>query len=354
MAMTTEARAIIVTNSVFLALAGLSVCLRLISRKRYGNSLGADDYWIVSALAFDVALVVTIIVGASIGGFGTLFENMSEETAVVFLKILYVLQFWYIIAVALVKMSVLYFYARIFRTSGMPLGIKIMMALVLGWMVSFLFATFFQVWPIRCNWVVCDPTTNYPAMYVLSSVTDVILDIAILSLPISFVRKLKMSNSKKIGVTAIFGLGIFCTIASIARLVYTVGFLQVDIVGNFAINFDTNVVNIIMWSGIEACASTVCANLPCYGALVGAAPKTASYFRSVGSSYGGSSKPYKKPSGQDGSASLEGIVTPIPSGLQTRIEGSKPNYRDPDIEMNRVHVRTTISAQSDRADNGFR
>ena len=45
-------------------------------------------------------------------------------------------------------------------------------------------------------------------MYVLSSVTDIILDIAILSLPISFVRKLKMSNSKKVCVTAIFGLGI--------------------------------------------------------------------------------------------------------------------------------------------------
>ena len=123
-------------------------------------------------------------------------------------QILYVLQFWYIISVALVKMSVLYLYARIFRTNGMPLGIKIMLALVVGWMISFLFATFFQVWPIRCNWVVCDPTTNYPAMYVLSSVTDVILDIAILSLPISFVRKLKMSNSKKVAVTAIFGLGI--------------------------------------------------------------------------------------------------------------------------------------------------
>ena len=34
-----------------------------------------------------MALVITIIVGASIGGFGTLFENMSEETAVVFLKV---------------------------------------------------------------------------------------------------------------------------------------------------------------------------------------------------------------------------------------------------------------------------
>ena len=28
------------------------------------------------------------------------------------------------------------------------------------------------------------------------------------------------------------------------------------------------VVNMIMWSGIEACASTICANLPCYGPLL--------------------------------------------------------------------------------------
>ena len=162
-----------------------------------------------------------------------------------------------------------------------------------------------------------------------------------------------------------------CTVASIARLVYTVGFLQVDIVGNYAINFDSmflyrtspqscssdqysaaNVVNIIMWSGIEACASTVCANLPCYGQLVGSAPKTASYIKSVGSSFGGSSKPYRKPSRQDGSASLEGIVTP--TGLQTKIEYANANNLDPDIELNQVQVRTTISAQSDRAEDEIR
>ena len=52
MAMTGEARAIIVTNSVFLALAGISVCLRLIARKKYGNALGADDYYIIAALVW--------------------------------------------------------------------------------------------------------------------------------------------------------------------------------------------------------------------------------------------------------------------------------------------------------------
>ena len=83
-----------------------------------------------------------------------------------------------------------------------------MQALTIAWLVSFLFATFFQVWPLWCNWTVCDPTTNYPVMYALSSATDIVLDIGILCLPISYIRKLKMSGAKKIGITAVFGLGI--------------------------------------------------------------------------------------------------------------------------------------------------
>ena len=55
-----------------------------------------------------------------------------------------------------------------------------------------------------------------------------------------------------------------------------------------------------------------------------------------------------------GSASLEGIVSPIPSGLQTRVERTDPDAVNHDIEMNRVHVRTTISAQSVKAENDYR
>lgn len=83
-----------------------------------------------------------------------------------------------------------------------------MTLLTSGWLVSFLFATFLQVWPLWCNWIVCAPTTNYPVMYVCSSVTDIVLDISILCLPFSFIRKLHMSSVQKIGTTSIFGLGI--------------------------------------------------------------------------------------------------------------------------------------------------
>ena len=63
--------------------------------------------------------------------------------------------------------------------------------------------------------------------------------------------------------------------------------MQGNIEGNYQVNFAGvfpqsticaelkaigPVVNMIMWSGIEACASTICANLPCYGPLLKRGP----------------------------------------------------------------------------------
>lgn len=78
----------------------------------------------------------------------------------------------------------------------------------MAWLISFLFATFFQVWPLWCNWIVCVASTNYPVMYVVCSVTDIVIDITILCLPAFFINKLQMNFNRKIGVYAIFGLGI--------------------------------------------------------------------------------------------------------------------------------------------------
>ena len=166
------------------------------------------------------------------------------------------LQFWYIIAVGLVKLSVLCFYGRIFAIVRFPVSVNILLVLVLAWLVSFLFATFFQVWPLWCNWITCVPTTNYPIMYVCSTVTDIVLDICILCLPAFFLRNLQVSLNKRIGLVGIFGLGVLCApisppvsfencantasscvVSSITRLVYTVRFQIADIEGDYASNF---------------------------------------------------------------------------------------------------------------------
>ena len=121
---------------------------------------------------------------------------------------LFVEQFWYLIAVAFVKLSVLCFYGRIFALGGFPMVIKFLMGIVIAWLVAFLFATLLQALPLSCNWNPCEPTMDYPVMYVMSSVTDILLDICILCLPVSFIRKLRLRTNQKIGIVLIFGLGI--------------------------------------------------------------------------------------------------------------------------------------------------
>ena len=233
----------VATNATFMVLAMLSVVLWFQIRRPKAFCLQLDDYMILTALVrmsrgyqrvlcswfcskfFSVALAVTNIVGVFAAGFGAPFESLSAERGIAFLKVrrvlfddklqilkmeqvLFVLQFWYILAVAFVKLSILCFYGRVFSVRRFPVVVNIMIVLTGAWLVSFLFATFFQVWPLWCNWIVCAPTTNYPVMYVCSSVADIVLDISILCLPISFIRNLHMSSAQKVGTSSIFGLGI--------------------------------------------------------------------------------------------------------------------------------------------------
>lgn len=74
---------------------------------------------------------------------------------------MFIWQFWYLIAVAAVKLSILCLYGRLFSANRYPIAVRVLLGITIAWLVSFLFATFFQVWPIRCNWVACKPTTNY-------------------------------------------------------------------------------------------------------------------------------------------------------------------------------------------------
>ncbi|MCJ1327612.1 hypothetical protein MMC10_004283 [Thelotrema lepadinum] len=261
-------QAIIAANTVFLLISAASVAIRFYARRKSSARNAADDFLVVAAWCFSASLAITNIIGVPVGFFGEPFESLTEDQTVAFLKVFFATQFFYIFAVAFVKLSVLFLYRRIFSAGKTPVVIWVLVALTIGWIVSFFFATLFQIYPVWCNWEVCEPTANYPVMYVLSSVTDILLDVVILCLPVFFIRRLQMSTGKKIGITAIFGLGIFCIVASVARLVYTIQFDLVNISGELSTDFDVSVDNIILWSGIEACISTTCASLPCYGPLV--------------------------------------------------------------------------------------
>jgi len=244
---------------------------------------------------------------------------------------------------------VLFFYGRMFSVGRFPLVIKIMSGVVVAWLISFLFATFFQDWPLWCNWIVCVASTNYPVMYVVCSVTDIVIDITILCLPAFFIKKLQMNFNKKIGVYGIFGLGIFCVIASIARLVYTADYLKLNPAIDYGPDTNNAEVNIILWSGIEACASTICANLPLYSPLITKSRTLESIVTSFRSklfpgSNNNSYRARKYSKGVQLSSSSENIVKQGP-GVETIIEGGRHHsIPENELEMGTINVRTTLGA----------
>ncbi|KAI4094348.1 MAG: hypothetical protein LQ344_002248 [Seirophora lacunosa] len=112
-------------------------------------------------------------------------------------------------AIALIKMSVLLFYRRIFATAQFRLRTNIVGALVIVWLVINTFLTAFQCRPIRKFWSPLTPGHCIDALGIILGLqaANVALDIIVLTLPIFAVLKLQMSMVKKISVLGIFLLG---------------------------------------------------------------------------------------------------------------------------------------------------
>ncbi len=98
---------------------------------------------------------------------------------------------------------------------------------------------------------------NTTAAYVSLGVLDVILDMAVFSLPIPMLYRLQVPKHTKVALAATFGLGIFSIAAGVMRLVAVI---QID----YMINFDEGQVTDAYWCLIEssvgiivACAMTL-------------------------------------------------------------------------------------------------
>ena len=115
------------------------------------------------------------------------------------------------VSAAALKLSVLFFYQRIFPDRRFR-NISIIIGLVvIVWFISFIFLQFFTCIPLAFFWDKSIPNgkcinSNYVA-YFGTSPLDILTNIAILVLPIPHLWNLQMRRAKKIAITVIFVLG---------------------------------------------------------------------------------------------------------------------------------------------------
>ncbi|KAM0817959.1 hypothetical protein AB5N19_03766 [Seiridium cardinale] len=206
------------------SLMGLStaaVGLRFLARKKTGTPVMADDMLAVGSLFtfIGAATIAILMVHYHMLGYSTspeLGNELSEKLQIA----------WDVLgttSMSCSKLSALYFYKRIFSISTKLYWITISaIVVVILWLFVFQFLTGFQcgthfsaLWNGHYK-EYC--TISFPYLYGFA-ISDFILDVWIVCLPIPKVLRLNAPLSKKLATLSVFLLTFICVFASGARMV---------------------------------------------------------------------------------------------------------------------------------------
>jgi hypothetical protein len=176
------------------------------------NRLSTDDIIIIlTALAYQPNTILTDIKLIP-NGLGRDIWTLPFDKITDFIKYFWVIELVYFFASALLKLSFLFFYKRIFTGLVVQRLIWITIFANISWGVASMTVGVFQCWPISYLWTVWDGEHSGRCIDIITFVSStviisIVLDIWMLVIPLSQLWGLRMSWSKKLGVVLMFCLG---------------------------------------------------------------------------------------------------------------------------------------------------
>lgn len=197
----------LIVTAILLPLIGsLAVYLRFYVRLRLKPTfVGIDDWLILFSCVLVWGQGANQIVAAVIGELGRDDEKTVEWRVKNEQKLDYATLLIEKVTYTTIKLSVLFFYRRIFlQQKSFRIANDILIALIALWGVVFLF-----IYAFLCGF---DSQHGHPCApqewgSLWFAITDVLGDVAILTLPYPCIRRLQMSKRDKIGLSLIFLLG---------------------------------------------------------------------------------------------------------------------------------------------------
>lgn len=234
----------------------LFVILRFWSRKLSRFGIGLDDWLTLATLVllyFVLALSVVLVYEGGVGK--PMSQAMREQpmAPVTSLKLLYALEWAYLFASPLMKLSVLSYYWRIFPTQTMKKYIWILTAVCAVWFVGVLIGNLVECQPISFFWnKLSAPGTGVchfrvEVYLIIVAAPNIIIDTFTVILPVYEVWHLQLERWKRIAVSGIFVVGGMVVIASIVRLILLVAFYfkhSIDLTNNLLLPWFVTVAEI--------------------------------------------------------------------------------------------------------------
>ena len=240
----------------------LFVVMRVIAREPWKTDLfGWDDTFIVFTFLICCLLAVDhYFLGRTALGRDIWHIHFHDITKM--LKWFYIGELAYIAATILMKISILLFYLRIFPRSRFTFVVKCMIGLTTIIGTIFMFFSAFQCWPISYSWTKWSGETHGSCTQVDIGVfihggMNMVLDLAILLLPLPKLRQLQLNYSwqKKARIFIMFSVGLIVTLISTLRFRTLILFAHSN-------NPTWDFLGVTIWSGAEAAVGVICACLP--------------------------------------------------------------------------------------------
>lgn len=116
------------------------------------------------------------------------------------------------VGLGVTKLSVLFFYRRIFAVPAFRLINNVFIGITVAWTLAITFALAFQCYPVHYFWDLFESEysaycVEVTALYLAVAISDLVLDILIFLLPVPHLWTLNMPLNRKLAVGGIFMLG---------------------------------------------------------------------------------------------------------------------------------------------------
>ncbi|KAH2640469.1 hypothetical protein KXW54_006431 [Aspergillus fumigatus] len=250
-------------------LAIVAVALRITARLKVQQANVLADDWLICIALIPVTANLVCTIAGGYYGLGKHVWVVEMDNVIVVMQLLLAYVLVYVVAIPLIKLSIILFYRRIF---GMNWVMWICVLLTVGYWFSCTVAFLVCCRPLSYYWTQYrDPgggkyIFNLYPFYIGNAAANVATDGIILMVPIPLVWKLQMRTAQKVLVSSIFLLGGFVCVASIVRIYFmTLLSRSLDITWIMG--------DVFIWSSVEPCIGIVCACLPTLQPLLKSALK---------------------------------------------------------------------------------
>ncbi|KAJ4390957.1 hypothetical protein N0V93_004556 [Gnomoniopsis smithogilvyi] len=222
--------------------------------------LGMDDWFIIGCILVGTTGTIMTSLGTIANGLGKDIWTLTPYQITSFGYWFYHMEWTYFMELFLLKMSLLFFYLRIFPAKGVRMLLWGTIFYNIAWGIAFVLVAIFQCQPISFYWTKWDGVgsgtcldTN--AIGWANGVSSIVLDVWMLAIPMAQLRTLQLHFKKKIGVAIMFCTGTFVTVISVIRLQALAGFASSS-------NPTWDNLRVSQWSTIEVNVGIICASMP--------------------------------------------------------------------------------------------